>query len=454
MAKVAGNAEEAARLQREADQLEAARHPGVVELVGVEGHGVGAILLTAHVDGPVLAQLGRLPIEESAGLLAALASTLADLHELGLVHGAVSPAHVIVGPGGRPILCGFGYGGRVGQPVGPGTPVPRAFADPARDDADQLHPAVDIFAIGALARFLVPDPPAGHVLARVADEATSEDVSSRPSARVLAQSIHHGVPAARLPRALEPRPAARPPTPAADPLAALRHGPDRAGRTGRRPQVGTGRRPKVGIVAGAVAAVVVVGAAIVLAGSTTPPAPAAEFVAPPEMTEPGPTTTRARPVTSMSTPASTPATRPAPATPTTVSITAIARRGDCLPVTAVLQADVDGDGCPDGLRYADGVLDAAGMRWSIGQAGDQMATGDWACQGSRTLVLFRPSTGEVFRFGGWAVPGQDLTATVAARVQGGLALRAADIDRDGCHEVVIERATGTAEVVRLARLQP
>src|SRR4051794_439935 len=203
MAKVAGNAEEAARLVREADQLEAARHPGVVELVGVEGHGVGAILLTAHVEGPVLAQVGRLPLEEGAGLLAALASTLADLHQLGLVHGAVAPDHVIVGPGGRPVLCGFGYGGRAGQPLGPAAPLARGFADPARDDADRLHQAFDVFALGALARFLAPDPPAGHVLARVAEEATSEDVSSRPSARALAEALQQEVPAARLPRGLE-----------------------------------------------------------------------------------------------------------------------------------------------------------------------------------------------------------------------------------------------------------
>src|ERR687894_35198 len=91
MAKVAGTAEEAARLEREARNLEAARHPGVVDLVGVEGHGIGAILLTAHVDGPTLARVGRLPLEEGAGLLAALATTLADLHDLGLVHGAVRP---------------------------------------------------------------------------------------------------------------------------------------------------------------------------------------------------------------------------------------------------------------------------------------------------------------------------------------------------------------------------
>src|SRR5688572_3112825 len=151
MAKVGASAEEAARLAREAELLEAARHPGVVELVGVDGTGMGSMLLTAHVEGPTLAAVGPLPLQEAAGLLAALASTLADLHELGLVHGAVCAEHVIVGAGGRPVLCGLAYGGRAGEPAGPAPAVGRAFADPARADADLLLSAFDVFGVGALA---------------------------------------------------------------------------------------------------------------------------------------------------------------------------------------------------------------------------------------------------------------------------------------------------------------
>jgi hypothetical protein len=163
--------------------------------------------------------------------------------------------------------------------------------------------------------------------------------------------------------------------------------------------------------------------------------------APPTEVQPGPTTTRAG-LTSTS--------RTAPSTSTT-TIAAAARR-DCPTANAVLQADVDGDGCPDALRYTDGLLEAGGARWALGQPGDQVAAGDWGCQGTRTLALFRPSTGEVFRFDGWATPGQDLRATAVVRVPGGVAIRAADVDRDGCHEVVVERATGAAEVIRIPRV--
>lgn len=438
MAKVGLSAEEAARLAGEADLLEAARHPGVVDLVGVDGSGMGSMLLTAHVEGPTLAAVGPLPLEEAAGLLAALAATVADLHDLGLVHGALSPEHVIVGPGGRPVLCGLAYGGRVGGPAGPAPAVGKAFADPVRAGAESLTPAFDVYGVGALARFLAPSPPPGHALARVAEEAMVVDPDARPPARALADALQEEVPAARLPRGLAASAPAPTRTAPADPLAALR-------------RTGTGARgsrlPRASAPLAATAAVVVVGGAIAFASSATPPAPppapAVELSAvPPHEVQPGPTTTRAG-LTSTSTPKST-----SVPTTTTVSVT----RSHCVVATAVLQADVDGDGCPDVLRYVDGVLEAGDARWALGQAGDQVAAGDWGCQGTRTLALFRPSTGEVFRFDGWATPEQDVKATAVVRVPGGVAIRAADVDRDGCHEAVVERATGAAEVIRLPRV--
>ena len=409
LAKVAGTADEAMRLEREARNLDAARHPGVVELVGVDGHGIGAILLTAHVDGPTLAGVGRLPLEEGAGLLAALATTVADLHDLGVVHGAVSPEHVLLGPGGRPVLCSLGYGG----------------------SAEEMSPADDVAALGALARFVAPDPPCGHVLAKVADLAT-DDPSARPTARAVAEMLQQQVPAARLPRGLPAPPPGRPAAGPVDPLAAWRR---------ERGVLRARRRPARSLALAGVGAVVVVvlgGAALLLSRSpaTTSPEPVTELAEPPppDEAQPDPPTTRAGLSSSTTT--------------TTARATAV--RADCPPATGVLQADVDGDGCPDGLRYADGILQAGDIRWSLGQPGDQVATGDWSCRGTRTLALYRPSTGDIFRFDGWAGPGTDVTATAVGRVPGGSALRAADVDRDGCHEAVVERGTGAPEVVRLA----
>jgi hypothetical protein len=114
----------------------------------------------------------------------------------------------------------------------------------------------------------------------------------------------------------------------------------------------------------------------------------------------------------------------------------------CPLVTALLAADTDGDGCSEPLRWVDGVVEAAGRRWSVGRPGDVPATGDWSCSGRSSLAVLRPDTGQVFVFGGWAGPGRDVAAPLAARVEGAFALRPADLDGDGCLDLLVERAGG------------
>src|SRR5947209_18590261 len=99
----AGDAAHAARLLREAQMLGAARHPGVVELVGLETDADGPELVTTRVEGVRLSDAPPLAVEEVAGVVAALADTVADLHELGLVHGAITADHVAIDPDGRPV---------------------------------------------------------------------------------------------------------------------------------------------------------------------------------------------------------------------------------------------------------------------------------------------------------------------------------------------------------------
>jgi len=110
-------------------------------------------------------------------------------------------------------------------------------------------------------------------------------------------------------------------------------------------------------------------------------------------------------------------------------------------VTTPLVADTDADGCPEALRWADGVLEAGDRRWAVGQAGDRVATADWSCSGRATLAVLRPATGQVFVFGAWAEPGHDLVAQVTGRVDRGFAIRPADLG-DGCPRVAVERSDG------------
>jgi hypothetical protein len=399
----------AGRVHREAELLAAARHPGVVELVGVEGSAERPVLVTAPVDGPTLAAFGALDVEEAAGLMAALASTLADLHDLGIVHGSVDADHVLVGSDGRPVLCGFERGGQRGE-VPPGA-------------VEELDPAVDVAGLGLLLRRFAMGVEA-RPMRRLADQATSADGTARPSARALADELATAIPGSRLPA----RPSGHEDARLVEPdfrvgaLEGRRRLPKDRGISGRLP------RRAVVVGAGVAAAVAVV--VLLVAVSRTPaPSPAVVLPAAPTTTIAAPGTTAAPAPTS---------TRPA-------------ARQDCPEVTSVLLADVDADGCLDALRYADGVLEGAGRRWAVGRAGDMVATGDWSCRGVRTLALLRPSTGEVFPLTGWD---GEVPARAVARVAGGQALRAADVDRDGCHELVVERGAQPAEILRLPRPQP
>jgi len=189
-------------LQREMRRLDQARHPGVVELLNAsEGR------LELRWAGSHTLETTRPPVPVAAGLLAAVATTVADLHAMGVVHGRIEPSHVVVDGVGRPVLCGFG--GPEPTAVGPG-------------------PADDVAAVGRLIDHLlgpeaepepIPDrrwirrPWAGYdrrALQLLADRATHEDPARRPTARALANAIIEAVPKAHLDPPLTPRPGTAP----------------------------------------------------------------------------------------------------------------------------------------------------------------------------------------------------------------------------------------------------
>jgi hypothetical protein len=338
-----------------------------------------------------------------------------------------------------------------------------------------LLPSADVAALGRLLRRLATGPDA-RPLRRIAEAATAEDSASRPSAQAVADEVAAAVPGAQLPSpgaGIHPRP---------DPLHDLRSlvGGPRGGRR-RRPASAAGTMPPRragGLLGTESAAGEASGARLDEGSHPRPPAPPPQRS--PRRRGPGrfrplaagvavvtvigvllmaPWASRGDPSVSSAAPttAAVPSSRPSsPSTVATrVSTTPSTVRTDCAVPASVLVADVDADGCLDALHYSDGVLEATGLRWAVGQTGDQVATGDWSCRGTRTVVLLRPATGEVFRFDGWAVGSREsVTATAVAKVAGGQAVRAADVDRDGCHELVVERGDLPPQVVRLPRPQP
>lgn len=92
-------------------------------------------------------------------------------------------------------------------------------------------------------------------------------------------------------------------------------------------------------------------------------------------------------------------------------------RGAC-PEVAGPSADVDGDGCAEGVVIEGSSIQAGAVKYQLGANGDQLAVGDWDCDGTATPALVRPGTGEVFVFARWATPAEPVsmapTAVVAA----------------------------------------
>lgn len=141
------------RIKREAALLESVRHEGIVRFIAADTAAFPGVLITERVDGPSLANIDPLPGPEIDRIANALAATLGDLHQMGVVHGSVAPEHVLLRPDGQPVLCGFGYGGRTGDPAPALPPALAEFAHPKRA-AGPLHPDDDLYALEAVQRTL------------------------------------------------------------------------------------------------------------------------------------------------------------------------------------------------------------------------------------------------------------------------------------------------------------
>ena len=416
--KRAGTAAEGARLRHEAALLARLRRPGIVDLVRVDGsdadEGVGAddhghALYTAFVGTRSLDTAAPLPVEHAAELVARLAMVVADLHERGIVHGRIDPSHVLVGTDGAPVLCGFSGAGARGSAIPDGPPAAPGFRDPCALVGGELTDSIDVYGLGALLRDLVigdgPDPEpiperrfrrrrdarwTGYLrraLLTLADQATDDQPSRRPTARRLAHDIRS---------LLDPATERDEPVPAPvaddDPFAALRPRDD----TGEPP-----RRRSIGLLVTAAGVVLVVLGLGALTDRGTNAARTATLD--PHATLPSSTT------------AST-------TTSTTTSHS-----------TTVVGNSIDLD---------DGTLIVGGHRYAIGDAGDEVVLGDWDCDGTRTAALLRPSTGDVFVFDAWPADGGEVRATPVTTVGRDSDLRVDDVD--GCSALRVVGSDGTA----------
>lgn len=110
-------------------------------------------------------------------------------------------------------------------------------------------------------------------------------------------------------------------------------------------------------------------------------------------------------------------TTPAPA-PAPARAPGLGNRGPC-PTVSAPAADVDGDGCAEGVVIDGSSIQAGPVKYRLGEASDRLAVGDWDCDGLATPALVRPGTGEVFVFARWATATEPLTLAPTAVVAAG-----------------------------------
>ena len=435
--KRASSADQADRLAREAAALRRARHPGVVDLVALrrDPAGDGTVLVTRSAGTHTLATWPIGSFEEVAGILVVLAETLADLHHLGIAHGAIEPAHVIVDGEGRPVLCGF-------------------------DRRREHRLTDDIAGLGRLAQRLVrhDDPATGgsarreprrraasrRRLAALADQACDPDEQARPGARRFAAAVLAAVPDATIgvaPPAFPPPAADHGPSDATDPTdttaTAVPDGVEveaevevtRRERAGLHPvrridgeheqphrssaeqvdPVGHAPRSR-GRVARTSAAVL--GIACLVFGGLSAWSGERPRLAPPSVAAPAPLEPSDPPT-------------PAGTAPVDPSDPCLAAPSSCPPV------------------LPGGSIVHEGSRFSVGGADDQLLVADGRCPDPPTIALLRPADGTTWLYDRWAGPGEDVDARPGPTVAPGSRWYPTPLDPRGCAALAVRAPDGT-----------
>jgi serine/threonine protein kinase len=146
------------RFAREVRVAQRVDHPHVVAVLDADEQGELPYIAQAFVDGgsldDVLRERGRLSIDETTRVCAAVASGLDALHRQGLIHRDVKPANILVAREGTAFITDFGLAkdlagtilSRTGQILGTSN-----YMAPEQVRGEDVSAQTDVYALACVA---------------------------------------------------------------------------------------------------------------------------------------------------------------------------------------------------------------------------------------------------------------------------------------------------------------
>ncbi len=161
---LAGDADAARRLQREAQTLAGLNHPNICTVYEVDDHDGTAFIAMERVDGLNLKlHMARnaLATPEVADIALQVTAALEAAHAAGIVHRDIKPGNILVGSNGQVKVLDFGLARRflmpdtgeliLGGSTIPGRPMGTAnYMAPERILQLPLDPRSDLFSLGVV----------------------------------------------------------------------------------------------------------------------------------------------------------------------------------------------------------------------------------------------------------------------------------------------------------------
>ena len=162
--ELAGDADAARRLQREAETIALLNHPNICTIFEIDEHDGSRFIAMERLDGTNLKlHMARATLSDAdvIDIARQVAAALEAAHERGVVHRDIKPGNIMVGAGGAVKVLDFGLARRFKMPETgeqllygstiPGRPLGTAnYMAPERILQGPLDPRSDLFSLGVV----------------------------------------------------------------------------------------------------------------------------------------------------------------------------------------------------------------------------------------------------------------------------------------------------------------